>query len=57
MTKQGKIWGYIDLSTNFSKNTLDKFSDELNPSNQTLIGANVNVYLDTTSKIYLWSTN
>ena len=52
MTKQGKIWGFVDLSANFTQDTIDKFSG-LTPSNQTLLGSNVNVYLDTTSNLLI----
>nr|QUF59474.1 ATP-binding cassette transporter Abch-like1 [Brachionus angularis] len=45
LTKQGKLWGFIDLSENFTKETKSKFST-FSPNN----GSNVNLYLDATNQ-------
>lgn len=49
-TREGKLWGFVDMGENFTQDTLDKFSS-LEPSNASLIGSNVNTYLDTTSNL------
>jgi hypothetical protein len=44
-TKDGKLWGFIDLSRNFTNGTLDKFSSfSYNGTDP-----DVNVYLDSSS--------
>jgi hypothetical protein len=48
-TKSGKLWGYVDLGANFTPDTIDKFSN-LDFPNASIIGSNVNAYLDTTSQ-------
>ena len=48
LTREGLLWGYIDLGAFFSQQTIEKFSSN-EPSNKTIAEANVNVYLDTTS--------
>ena len=45
MTKRGELWGFIDLSANFTQATQNKFTF-FTSSNDT----NVNLYLDSSSK-------
>ncbi|RNA38959.1 ABC transporter G family member 20-like, partial [Brachionus plicatilis] len=48
-TKSGKLWGFIDLSENFTQDTIQKFNP-FKPENTSIIGSNVNVYLDATNQ-------
>lgn len=45
-TKEGKLWGFVDLSRNFTSATLAKYS----PSLYNGTDADVNVYTDSSSK-------
>lgn len=48
LTKAGKLWGYVDIGENFTRETIEKFSS-FSPSDETILSSNVRVYLDTTS--------
>lgn len=49
MTKNGKLWGFFDLSRNFSQDTDGKFNIFGNP-NASYPGSNINLYLDATNQ-------
>nr|UOU03363.1 ATP-binding cassette subfamily H-like 1 [Brachionus rubens] len=48
-SKKGKLWGFIDLSENFTQDTIQKFNP-FKPANTTTLGSNVNVHLDATNQ-------
>ncbi|CAF0942665.1 unnamed protein product [Brachionus calyciflorus] len=49
LAKKGKLWGFIDLSKDFTRDTIQKYNP-LKPENTSIVGSNINVHLDATNQ-------